>query len=55
MADPTDRAGYNVRGRYYVDRNCVGCEVCLETAPSNFRTDETEGLSYVFKQPQNNI
>ena len=53
MADRTNKVGNNVPGTFYVDLNCAGCGVCLETAPGNLTTDETEGYSYVFKQPEN--
>jgi ferredoxin len=43
----------NVAGKYYVDSNCIDCDVCRETAPNNFRANEDEGYSYVFKQPEN--
>jgi ferredoxin len=53
MADPTDKVEDNVAGKYYVDSNCIDCDVCRETAPNNFRANEDEGYSYVFKQPEN--
>lgn len=52
MADQKKKTGNNVPGRYYVDLECVGCGVCLETAPAAFRADTIEGLSHVFKQPE---
>ena len=53
MADRTDKVEDNVPGKYYVDSNCIDCDVCRETAPENFRANEDEGYSYVFKQPEN--
>lgn len=53
MADPDDKVESNVPGRYYVDASCIDCDVCRETAPDNFRANEDEGYSYVFKQPEN--
>jgi len=53
MADPTDKVPGQAPGKYYVDSNCIDCDVCRETAPDNFRADEDEGYSYVFKQPEN--
>lgn len=53
MADPTDKVPEQAPGRYYVDANCIDCDVCRETAPENFRANEDEGYSYVFKQPEN--
>jgi ferredoxin len=53
MADRTDKVESNVPGKYYVDSNCIDCDVCRETAPENFKANEDEGYSYVFKQPEN--
>lgn len=53
MADRTDKVESNVSGKYYVDSNCIDCDVCRETAPENFMANEDEGYSYVFKQPEN--
>jgi ferredoxin len=53
MADRTDKVEDNVPGAYYVDANCIDCDVCRETAPENFRANEDEGYSFVFKQPEN--
>ena len=53
MADPDDKVEGNVPGRYYVDSSCIDCDVCRETAPNNFKANEDEGFSYVFKQPAN--
>lgn len=52
MAGKTDKVENNVRGKYYVDSNCIDCDVCRETAPNNFMADEDEGYSYVFSQPK---
>jgi len=53
MADPTDKVEGSVPGKYYVDSNCIDCDVCRDTAPNNFKADEEEGFSFVFKQPEN--
>jgi ferredoxin len=53
MADRTDKVADNVSGKYYVDNSCIDCDVCRETAPDNFRANEDEGYSHVFKQPAN--
>ncbi len=52
MADPRDRVAENVPGRYYVDAQCIDCDVCRVTAPLNFQRSETKGYSYVFRQPE---
>ena len=53
MAERTDQVESNVPGKYYVDSNCIDCDVCRETAPENFMANEDEGYSYIFKQPEN--
>lgn len=42
----------NAPGRYYVTEGCIGCTLCRETAPGQFRTDSEQGHDYVFRQPQ---
>ncbi len=53
MADPKNRYAENVSGKYYVDLQCIDCDVCRVTAPANFRREEDKGFSYVFRQPVN--
>ena len=52
MADATNRYVENVPGRYYVDDQCIDCDLCRQTAPLNFTRDEVGGHSFVFKQPE---
>ena len=52
VADPTDRVGENVLGTYYVDTQCIDCDVCRDTAPDNFTRSDENGYSFVFKQPE---
>ena len=51
MADPKDRVAESVAGKYYVDVQCIDCDVCRVTAPDNFQRNENKGYSYVFQQP----
>ena len=53
MADNTDKVPDNVDGQFYVDTNCIDCDLCRQTAPDNFDRNEDEGFSYVNKQPEN--
>ena len=53
MADPNDRVGENVPGEFYVDSQCIDCDVCRDTAPDNFTRSDNNGYSFVYKQPQN--
>ena len=51
MADIGNRYADNVAGKFYVDNQCIDCDLCRETAPANFKRHEDGGYSYVFKQP----
>ncbi len=53
MADLTNRYADNVAGKFYVDKECIDCDLCRETAPDNFTRNEDGGYSYVYKQPVN--
>lgn len=52
MADPNDKVAGQPSGRYYVDSQCIDCDLCRETAPENFRRNDEAGFSYVYKQPE---
>ena len=51
MADPTQKQKENVLGKYFVDSQCIDCDLCRETAPANFTRSDEGGYSYVYKQP----
>lgn len=51
MADKANRYGENVTGLFFVDNNCIDCDLCRETAPSNFTRQDDGGYSFVYKQP----
>ena len=51
MADAANRYPENVPGKYYVDNQCIDCDLCRETAPDNFKRNDDGGYSFVFKQP----
>ncbi len=53
MADINDKLPDNVPGKFFVDEQCIDCELCRETAPENFSRNDDEGYSYVKKQPEN--
>jgi ferredoxin len=38
---------------FYVDRDCIYCNVCEEEAPDNFKKSEDESHDVCFKQPEN--
>jgi ferredoxin len=52
MADILEKVPENAPGRYYVDRTCIDCDLCRETAPHNFVRLDSEGYSYVKLQPR---
>ena len=51
MADIANRYSENVLGKFYVDSQCIDCDLCRETAPDNFTRSDDGGYSYVYKQP----
>jgi ferredoxin len=52
MADKKQRVPGNEPGRFYVDQECIDCDLCREIASDNFDRNEDEGFSYVYKQPE---
>jgi ferredoxin len=40
----------NAPGKWYVDRQCIDCDLCRTTAPANFQRSR-ESFSYVARQP----
>ena len=51
MADIADIVKENVAGKYFVDEQCIDCDLCRETAEHNFTRQTENGYSYVYKQP----
>jgi len=51
MADKTEKWPRNISGKFYVDEQCIDCDLCRETAPDFFRRDNDGGYSYVYSQP----
>jgi ferredoxin len=52
MASANEKFTDNAPGRFYVDSNCIDCDVCRDTAPSNFTRNDCGAYSYVYKQPE---
>ena len=52
MADASNKYSGNVSGRFYVDDQCIDCDLCRETAPDSFKRDDDGGHSLVWKQPE---
>jgi ferredoxin len=51
MADIANKYPENVPGKFFVDNQCIDCDLCRETAPNNFTRNEDGGYTYVSKQP----
>ena len=51
MADKSDKWPINVSGKFYVDQQCIDCDLCRETAPDYFARHDDGGYSYVKAQP----
>ncbi|MDR3317161.1 MAG: ferredoxin [Puniceicoccales bacterium] len=52
MADVRDKWPENVPGEYYVDDQCIDCDLCREIAPDFFKRENGGGYSYVARQPK---
>jgi ferredoxin len=46
MADIANKYAENVSGKFYVDDQCIDCDLCRETAPANFTRIDDGGYSY---------
>lgn len=42
----------NASGGYYINEKCIGCSLCHELSPGNFRMNLEEAYDYVHKQPE---
>ena len=51
MADAANKYPENIAGTFYVDNQCIDCDLCRETAPANFKRNDDGGYSFVYKQP----
>ena len=55
--NPGSRASIHQRhplsapGKFFVDDQCLDCNLCRETAPEVFRRDDECGVSYLVRQP----
>ncbi len=52
MAELRDKLADNTLGKFYVDRQCIDCDVCRDTASANFTRNDENGYSFVKKQPE---
>ncbi|OHE70888.1 MAG: ferredoxin [Verrucomicrobia bacterium GWC2_42_7] len=51
MADKSNKWPENVPGKFYVDDQCIDCDLCRDMAPDFFVRNEDGGYSVVCKQP----
>ncbi len=51
MSEPNAKLPENEPGRYYVDSQCIDCDVCRDIAPDNFTREVKKGYSFVYSQP----
>ena len=51
MADKANKHPENAAGPYYVDSQCIDCDLCRQTAPNNFERNAGGGYTYIKKQP----
>jgi len=52
MAEIEDKLPENAHGKYFVDNQCIDCDVCRDTSPTNFARNDENGYSFVYKQPE---
>jgi len=52
MAELENKYEENIEGQFYVDDQCIDCDLCRETSPDNFTRDDEGGYSFVYKQPE---
>lgn len=50
MADKNDKTELNVPGKFYVDKQCIDCDLCRQMASDFFGRNDS-GTSYMIKQP----
>ena len=53
MADIDNKYEDNAKGKFYVDEECIDCDLCRETAPNCFTRNDDGGYSFVTSQPDN--
>ncbi|MEE9392450.1 MAG: ferredoxin [Planctomycetota bacterium] len=52
MADPQDKWDDNAPGKFYVDKECILCSLCVDLAPDSFKESDEGDHDVVFKQPE---
>lgn len=52
MANKSDKVKDNTEGKWFVDTQCIDCDLCRTTAADSFKRNDDEGYSFVYKQPE---
>ena len=52
MADVESKYEDNAPGKFYVDEECIDCDLCREIAPTMYHRNDDGGYSFVAKQPE---
>lgn len=47
-----NRLPQNAPGKFYVDDQCLDCDLCREAAPTVFRRDDEMMVAYIYHQPE---
>lgn len=55
MATVMSKITENVPGEFFVNEQCIDCDLCRQTAPAVFsrRMNGIAGITYVRRQPEN--
>lgn len=53
MADKSNSWEDNASGKWYVDKNCILCGVCVDVAAENFKEADSGDHARLVKQPAN--
>jgi ferredoxin len=51
MADSTRKTPENVPGSWFVDDECIACELCIQLAPLSFKMADDGDHAFVCNQP----
>ncbi len=52
MPNAAEKWPENAPGKFFVDGECIDCDLCRSTAPENFARSALGGYSFVSVQPR---
>ena len=55
MASYENRFPQNAPGQFYVDDQCIDCDLCRERLPEVFLRNDNDAHSYVGRQPRDEV